>query len=350
MTYEPVPATHREVRLARRPSGAPAPGDLEVVEAPLPEGEVLVRNEWMLMASAYRELMKERPGLPLPPFPVGEAPTGRTVGTVVRSQDPAVPVGALVEHFQGWREYAAGPGGAFAVRDRDLLPGPEYFLSNGPTAWLGMAGMAEAGPGDVVFVSGATSGVGSVAGQIAKARGARRVIGSAGSKEKAEYLVEELGFDAAFDRHDGPALDLLRELAPDGIDVFFDNTGGEQFEAAVQLARPGARFALCGALAGQNGDDASAGRPRLDLLTAISRQLVLRPFACFHTPDQIDGWNRQFAQWLGEGRFVYPRTVVEGGVAGAPRALFDLLDRKFYGNVLLRLTGGTDRIDEGGSR
>ncbi|MFP3991499.1 NADP-dependent oxidoreductase [Streptomyces sp. E11-3] len=346
MTLDSLPTTQREVRLVSRPSGALTSEHLEVAETPLAApgaGEVLVRNEWMLMASAYRELMNEDTGLPLPPFPLGEALTGRTVGTVIHSDDSSLAVGDLVEHFQGWRSYVTGPAQAFGKRDRAQFPGPEYFLSNGPTAWLGMVGMAQVGEGDVVFVSGASSGVGSIAGQIARCRGAKRVIGSAGSKEKAQYLVDTLGFDAVFDHHDGPALDLLRELAPDGISVFFDNVGGEQFEAAVQVASPGARFALCGALSGQVGGT-DGGRPRLDLLAAISKQLTLRPFACFHTPDQIEDWNEQFARWLGEDRFVFPHTVVEGGVAKAPEALINLLERKYSGNVVLKLT------DEDGSR
>lgn len=200
-----------------------------------------------------------------------------------------------------------------------------------------MADIAEVGPGDTVYVSGAAGGVGSLAGQIARCRGAERVIGAAGSKAKTEYLVDELGYDAAFDYHDGPVLDRLRELAPDGIDVFFDNVGGEQFEAAVAAAAPGARFALCGALSGQVGDSEGAF-PRLDVMTAIRKQLRIRPFATFHTPDQIEAWNSHFAGWTSEGRFVAAQTVVEGGLPAAPQALIDLLSGAHTGNVAVRLS------------
>ncbi len=335
-----VPTRTREIHLASRPDGAYTPENLKVVEAELPApspGEIVVRNDWMLLATAYRELMNEQSKLPLPPFQVGAPLTGRTVGTVVQSNSPDLAAGDLVEHFMGWREHVVLPAEQVVKRDAAQLPTPAHFLANGPTAWQGMVDIADVQAGETVFVSGATSGVGSLAGQIAKCRGAGRVIGSTGSKEKVRYLVEELGFDAAFDYHDGPVLDQLRELAPDGINVFFDNVGGEQFEAAVQVATPYARFALCGALGSQLGDPGETTGPRLDLLTAIGKQLALRPFACFHTPDQIAVWNKHFAQWLDEGRFVFPHTVVEGGLPYAPQALASLLDRAYSGNVVLAL-------------
>jgi NADPH-dependent curcumin reductase CurA len=338
MTVEPILATTREVRLASRPTGEYAPEHLEVVEVELPElgdGDVLVRNDWMLMATAYRDLMDAESRIPIPRFQVGAPLTGRTVGTVLRSRSAGLAEGDLVEHFFGWREHVVAPAAAFGRRERAQLPSPEYFLANGPTAWRGVVDMARAGEGDVVFVSGATSGVGSLAGQIARHRGAARVIGSTGSKAKIEYLVDELGFDAAFDYHDGPVLDQLRRFAPDGVDVFFDNVGGAQFEAAVEAAAPYARFALCGAMTEQiTGEQ----HPRLDLMASIGKQLEFRPFACFHLPEQIAVWNEHFAKWLAAGTFVFPHTAVDGGLDQAPKVLRKLLDREYSGNVVLKLS------------
>ncbi|WP_354643048.1 NADP-dependent oxidoreductase [Kitasatospora camelliae] len=339
MTLEALPATSREVRLAAYPEAAVTLDHFELAEAPLAEpgeGEVVVRNDWMTLGSVARDQMNPHTTLPIPVFQPGVAMWGRTVGTVVRSNSPLLAVGDLVEHFNGWRDYAVGDAHGFFRRDRDQLPGSEYFLSQGPTAWHGLVETARVAEGDVVFVSGATNGVGALAGQLAKLRGAKKVIGSTGSKEKIDFLVQELGFDAAFDYHDGPVADRLAELAPDGVDVVFDNVGGEQFEAAVANAAHGARFALCGALAGQHGGD--GGSPRLPLMTAITKDLSFRGFATLHTPDQIDGWNARFGEWLREGRIVFPHTVVDGGVPVLPETFLALQERRYSGTVLVKLS------------
>ncbi|WP_055586891.1 MDR family NADP-dependent oxidoreductase [Peterkaempfera griseoplana] len=339
MSPDPLPETSREIRLASYPQDEVTLDHFTLATSPLAEpgeGEVVVRNDWMTLGSVARDQMNPDTKLPIPVFQPGVAMWGRTVGTVVRSNSPLLAVGDLVEHFSGWRDYAVGDAHGFFRRDRSLLPGPEYFLSQGPTAWHGLVETAGLAEGETVFVSGATNGVGALAGQLARLQGAKRVIGSTGSKEKIDFLVGELGFDAAFDYHDGPVVDRLAELAPDGIDVVFDNVGGEQFEAAVQVANRGARFALCGALAGQHGGD--GGSPRLPLMTAISRDLSFRGFATLHTPDQIDGWNARFGAWLGEGRIVFPHTVVEGGVPALPEAFIALQQRRYSGTVLVRLS------------
>lgn len=340
MTNEALPAVSTQVRLAAYPGDKVSLEHFTVTQTELAEpgpGQVLVRNEYMTLAAAFLDQMTPDTTIPIPVFQLGQPMWGRTVGTVVRSNSPDLAAGDLVEHFNGWRDYAVGAAAEFHKRDRELLPSPEYFLSQGPTAWRGMVEMAGVGEGDVVFVSGATSGVGSLAGQIAKARGAKRVIGSTGSKSKAEYLLKECGFDAVFDYHDGPVVDQLRELAPEGINVFFDNVGGEQFEAAVAVAASFARFALCGALAGQFGQG-NGGRPALDLVAAIPKQLTLRPFATYHTPEQIADWNKQFSAWLQDGSITFPHTVVSGTVADLPANFIALLDRKFSGNVAAKLS------------
>ncbi|MFC1416181.1 zinc-binding dehydrogenase [Streptacidiphilus cavernicola] len=334
-----LPATSREVRLASYPQGEVTLDHFDVAEAPLAEpgdGEVVVRNDWMTLGSVARDQMNPDTKLPIPVFQPGVAMWGRTVGTVVRSNSPVHAVGDLVEHFSGWRDYAVGNAHGFFKRDRSQLPGAEYFLSQGPTAWHGMVVKAGVTEGDTVFVSGATNGVGALAGQIARLHGAAKVIGSTGSKEKIDYLVDVLGFDAAFDYHDGPVAEQLAKHAPDGVDVVFDNVGGEQFDAAVQAAKFGARFALCGALGGQHGGD--GGSPRLPLMTAISKDLTFHAFATLHTPEQFDGWNARFGTWLGEDRIVFPHTVVEGGVPVLPETFLALQERRYTGTVVVKLS------------
>ncbi|WP_217161440.1 NADP-dependent oxidoreductase [Streptomyces sp. AC512_CC834] len=337
-----IPRTAREVRLTEQLEGELTLDHFGIVQTPVPQpnvGEVLVRTDYLSLAAAYADLMRPGCQLPVPPFLAGERLGGGAVGTVVRSASDKLAVGDLVHSMSGWSEYSAGPAETYAKLPAGLFPSPAYFLSQGPTAYYGMADIARAGEGDVVFVSGAAGGVGSLAGQIARCRGAARVIGSTGSKEKIDYLVDELGYDAAFDYHDGPVVERLRELAPNGINVFFDNVGGEQFEAAVQTAAPHARFALCGALAGQIGGGRAA-HPRLDLMRAITRHLEIRPFACYHTPEQVSAWYEHFAQWHGEGRFVFPHTTLDGGLARAPEGMLALLNGRYRGNVAVRITSG----------
>ncbi|AVV41284.1 NADP-dependent oxidoreductase [Streptomyces sp. P3] len=333
-----TPTKSQEVRLVSYPDGELSLDHFEVAVTELAEpepGQVVVRNDWMSLGTVYRDQMQSSLDIPIPVFQLGQPMWGRTVGTVVKSASPDLAVGDLVEHFSGWRDHVVGYAGQFFKRDPELLPGSEYFLSNGPTAWRGLAEIAKVREGDVVFVSGATSGVGCLAAHIAKALGAVKVIGSTGSPQKIDFLVREAGYDAAFDYHDGPVVDRLRELAPDGITVFFDNVGGEQFEAAVQAAAPGARFALCGSLAAQHGEDA---RPRLDLQSLIPRELSFQGFATLHTPQQIEDWNTQFGAWLAEGRISFPHTVVEGGVAALPQAMIDLMKGRLSGTALVRLS------------
>ncbi|MEV0052401.1 NADP-dependent oxidoreductase [Saccharopolyspora shandongensis] len=324
---------NREIRLATQVVGAPTLDNFTVATTEV-DGEVLVRTDQIGLAATYLELMRADCTIPVPAWQPGQRVGVAAIGTVVRSDSPELAVGDLVQSMTGWSEYSAGPAAQYTRLDPVADLG--YYLGQGPTAYYGMADVAGVGEGDVVFVSGAAGGVGSLAGQIARCLGAARVIGSAGSPAKVDYLVNELGFDAAFDYHDG-SFDRLRELAPDGISVFFDVVGGEQYEAALQAARPGARFALCGSLSSQLGD-AAERFPVPDHAAARARGVELLPFSCHHTPDQVAAWREHFTTWLSEGRFVYPQTVVKGGVEDVPAAFLSLLQGSYRGNVSVRLS------------
>jgi len=344
MTTEVVPAKALEVRLARHLRGAITPAVFDVTDAEIREpadDELVVRYDYLSIATPMVDLMRKDVRLPMPPYEVGKRLWGFAVGTVVVSRSKDFEPGDEVLGQDGWGEYTVGPASGFTKTYPGMFPQPNYYLSQGPTAYHGMVDIAEVGEGDTVYVTGAAGGVGSLAGQIAKCRGAKRVIGAAGSAAKVKWLVNELGFDAAFNYKDGPVVDQLAELAPDGIDVFFDNVGGEHFEAAVQAAAPNARFALCGVLGAQLGDSrkkARAGAPRLDILTGILKQIVIKPFSTYHTPEQIQAWMEHFGQWLKEGKFVFPNTVVKGGIEAAPQALVDLTQGKYKGNVSVKLS------------
>jgi NADPH-dependent curcumin reductase CurA len=198
---------------------------------------------------------------------------------------------------------------------------------------VGLLDIGELRDGDVVFVSGAAGAVGSVAGQIAKLRG-HHVIGSAGSAAKVAYVRDELGFDAAFDYHDGPVAEQLAAAAPDGIDLYFDNVGGDHLEAAIGAMRLHGRVAACGAISGYDAAQAPPGPRNLDLL--FRRRLTMRGFIVLDHRDRFDDFTRDIGGWLRDGRITYRETVVHG-LERAPSALLGLLHGENTGKMVVDL-------------
>ncbi len=329
---------HREVRLAARPEG-PIKDDLfEIAEVPVPEpgpGQVLVRNTHMSVAAVMRTLMDEITDVPMPSFEIGAPLHGPAVGEVVAAPGTDLTPGDVVEHRLGWREYALLDAAEAHRLEPGLMPDPAAYLSQGPTALMGIERGAEVRPGDTVFVTGAAGGVGSLAGQIARQFGAVRVIGSTGSQQKADRLISELGYDAAVIRGAGPIEDQLREAAPDGIDAVFDNVGGEQLTAALALANRGARIAIVGALASQLSA-AGDSKTEIDTLTLLSRSITLRGIALYDHLDLIPQWNRRFAEGLHAGTLSFPHARLRG-VEQAPRALRELTEGHHLGAVIVEL-------------
>ncbi|MEU0556883.1 NADP-dependent oxidoreductase [Dactylosporangium sp. NPDC006015] len=325
----------REIQLTSQIAGVPGRDHFTVVQTEI-DGEVLVRTDHLGLAATYLELMRADCHLPIPAWQPGRRIGVMALGTVLRSDSRDLREGDLVQSMTGWATHSAGPATSYIKLDRDAYPDPSYHLGQGPTAYYGMAEVAKVGRGDVVFVSGAAGGVGSLAGQIARNLGASKVIGSAGSQAKVDYLVQELGLDAAFDYRQDPVA-ALKELAPEGITVFFDTVGGPLYEAALEVAAPGARFALCGSLSTQLG--AAAQRfPEPDQAVAAAKEVELLPFSCHHTPDQIAAWHTHFRAWLDQDSFVFPHTVVEAGIDAVPDTFLSLLHGAYRGNVSVRLT------------
>ncbi|MGE9782495.1 NADP-dependent oxidoreductase [Janibacter sp. CX7] len=333
-----TPTTTRQIVLAARPQGAPSADDfrLETVELPqLADGEVLVRNVVMSVDPYMRGRMNDVKSY-VAPFEIDAPLDGGAVGEVIASRSDDVAVGQHVLHGLGWREHAVLPAKSVRVVDTDAAPASTYLGVlglTGLTAYVGLTAVAGMREGDTVFVSGAAGAVGQAAGQIAKALGAGRVVGSAGSADKVARVLE-LGYDAGFSYRDGPVAEGLASVAPDGIDVYFDNVGGEHLEAAIGALSTFGRVAMCGAISQYNSTEPPAA-PR-NLALAIGKGLTLRGFVVGQYPELVAEYHSRAPQWLAEGRLRSDETFRDG-LDAAPQAFMDLLDGANMGKMLVRL-------------
>ncbi|MFG1806268.1 NADP-dependent oxidoreductase [Streptomyces sp. NPDC049040] len=331
--------TGREWRLAARPAGWPTPADFDLAETAVPEpgpGQVLVRNLFLSVDPYMRGRMNDAKSYAAP-YELGQAMTGAAVGRVVASAAEGVAVGDHVLHGLGWREYSVVDAAHTAVVDPAQAPLSAYLGvlgMTGMTAYAGLLRVAELAPGETVFVSGAAGAVGNQVGQIARLKGAGRVIGSAGSDEKCALLVEEYGFDAAFNYKNGPVAAQLKAAAPDGIDVYFDNVGGEHLEAAISALRVHGRAALCGAIAQYNDTEPPPGPRNLGLL--IGKRVTLRGFLVGDHQDLKPDFVRDVGGWLRDGQLRYRETVVTG-IDQAVAAFLGMLRGENTGKTVVAL-------------
>ncbi len=343
----------REVQLVEYPDGPVQESHFRVADVNLPapaEGQVLVRNTFTSVDPGMRlRLRASGPEGYFNSFPPNEAMDGiMTVGEVVDSRAEGFAEGDVVWHASGWRDFAVVTAGAPALGgvatlarlDASIAP-QEKFLgpvgNMGLTAYVGLVDGAQLREGDVVWVSAAAGAVGSLAAQIAKLRG-HRVIGSAGSPEKVRFLLDELGLDAAFDYHDGPVVDLLRDAAPDGIDVYFDNVGGDHLQAALAVLRRWGRLAMCGAISEYESTEPQPGPT--NLFQAVANDLTLRGFRASSYLHRFPEATRELGGWLAEGRLVYRETIVDG-LERAPEALIRMLTGDTVGKTLVRVAEPT---------
>lgn len=331
----------RQIRLVSRPVGMPRPDDFRLVETEVPEpaeGQVLIRNHYLSVDPYMRGKMNDTASY-TPPYQLNAPMDGGAVGEVIASRSPRRAAGDLVVHQAGWRDYAVVDARQTRRVDPDAAPASAHLGvlgGTGFTAWLGLVEIARLQPGEAVFVSAAAGAVGSVAGQIAALRGAGRVVGSAGSAAKVARL-RELGFHAAFDYHDGPVRQRLAEAAPEGIDVYFDNVGGEQLEAAIAALRPFGRVAMCGAISIYNATQRTPGPANLPLV--VTKQLTLRGFLIMSYRHRRDDFEAEMSGWLREGSIRYDETVVDG-IENAVDAFLGLLRGANTGKMLVRLAAG----------
>ncbi|WP_082014907.1 NADP-dependent oxidoreductase [Streptacidiphilus jiangxiensis] len=329
------------VHQTARPYGFPTTDHFAVVESALPapaSGTALVENLYWSVDPYHREMMDDAPG----GFALHTPLEGRTLGRVVASRTPELPEGEIVLHRQGWRTHAVvSPAEIRRLPRFDGVP-LTAFLSilggTGLTAYVGLTRIARLREGDDLFVSGAAGGVGTATGRFARLLGAGRLVGSAGSAAKVAHLTGEVGYDAAFDYHDGPTADLLAEAAPDGIDVFVDNVGGEQLSAAVGALREFGRIVRIGTISQYNTPDAPP--PRFDHADLVEKSLRMEGFLVSNYRDLQDELHAFAVPHLQSGRLVEDTTVVDG-FEHLVHAFLGMLRGHHTGKIIIRAESET---------
>ena len=329
--------TSREIRLASRPTGVPTASNFTLAETTLPpleDQQVLVRNRFMSVDPYMRGRMNDRESY-VPPFGIGKVLEGGALGEVLESRSSEFKTGDAVTSRYGWREaFIAAPNELHTV-NKAVQPLSVYLGTlgmTGMTAWAGLT-MVGVKAGEVIYISGAAGAVGNVAGQLAKLRGCR-VIGSAGSGEKVQHLLEKCGFDAAFNYKTGPVLEQLNRAAPDGIDIYFDNVGGESLEAALSALRVHGRIIACGGISGYNDEKPKPGLSNLFNIT--TKRLTMKGLIVGDWLYRQGEFENEAGAHYQAGRLKILETVVEG-LDQAVEAFIGLFDGKNIGKMVVKL-------------
>ena len=329
--------TSKQWVLASRPEGAPTNENFRLETAELPQlsdGQVLVENTYASVDPYMRGRMNDVKSY-IPPFQIDEPLTGTAIGTVTESRSERFKVGDTVRHFAGWRTHAVLNEDEVEPINTSIAPAESYLGilgATGLTAYVGLTAVGEMKEGDVVFISGAAGAVGSAAGQIAKHLGASKVIGSAGSAEKIDY-IKALGFDEAFNYKDGDVSGQLAKAAPEGIDVYFDNVGGDHLEAAIAHANTFGRIAMCGAIAQYNDTEPAPGPRNLGL--SIGKCLTLRGFVVGQYSHLAEEFQEKIAPLVVDGSISY-ETTVRDSIENMPDAFLELFSGGNTGKMIVK--------------
>jgi NADPH-dependent curcumin reductase CurA len=326
----------RQFHLGSRPEGLPQTNNFQLVERKLEAprtGQLLVRNRWLSVDPYMRGRMTGQKSY-MPPFAVGEPLDGAAIGVVVESEDDRFSAGDVVSHFAGWRDFAITDASSATKIDRTIPEqaylGPLGFP--GFAAYIGMLRIGKPSAGETVFVSAAAGSVGSLAVQIAKINQCR-VVASAGAEDKLRWLRDEAGADATINyKETSDMFASLRDAAPDGIDIYFDNVGGTHLEAALEAANDFARFALCGMIEQYNSEPVG---PR-NIYAVIEKSLLLQGFITIHNMSVWEDFQRDVTQWIVDGKVKWQETVVRG-LESTPSAFLDLFSGKNTGKMIVDL-------------
>jgi NADPH-dependent curcumin reductase CurA len=337
-----VEGVSREIRLVARPTGLPGADLFEVAEMPIPDpgdGQLLIRNAYFSVDPYMRPRMNDVRSY-VAPYTLGEAMTGGAVGRIAVSRNASFGEGDWVLHNLGWREWALSDGSSVRRIDPVLAPVSTalgVLGMPGFTAYYGLFEIGQPAAGETVFVSGAAGAVGSAAGQMAKIAGCR-VIGSAGSPEKLAWL-RELGFDAVVDYRARPVRESLAETAPEGIDVYFDNVGGDHLEAAIGRLRTYGRIVGCGSISRYNDAEPAVG-PR-NLFMIVTKRLRIQGYIISDHYDRFPEFAEKAREWVSSGQLRYRETVIDG-IENAPDAFLGLFRGESVGKMLVRVGPGPE--------
>jgi NADPH-dependent curcumin reductase CurA len=329
--------TNRRVLLASRPKGWVSEANFKIEDVPLPapaDGQVLVKNLWLSLDPYMRGRMNEGKSYAAKQE-IGEVMIGGTVGEVVESRNPKFAKGDQVLGMLGWQQYGLSDGKGLNKVDASRVPLSAYLGvlgMPGVTAWVGLLDICQPKAGETVVVSAASGAVGSVVGQIAKIKGCR-AVGIAGGRQKCDYVVKELGFDACVDYKAGALNDDLKAAVPGGIDCTFENVGGEILDAALRRMNAFSRIAVCGLISQYNATEPYGVKNFQSILT---NRIKVQGFI---VSDRMELWPKALADlagWVATGRIKYRETVTEG-LENAPRAFIGLLKGENLGKQLVRL-------------
>ncbi len=337
-------AINRRFLLARRPRGEPSVDDFVLEKHPVPAAgpdQLLLRTRYLSLDPYMRGRMNDVPSY-VPPVALGEVMTGQTVSVVEASNVEGFEVGDLVLAVAGWQDYAVLDARQVTKIDASI-PRLSYALGvlgmPGLTAYVGLLDIGEPKPGNTVVVGAATGGVGSIVGQIAKIKGCR-VVGVAGGREKCDYAVKTLGFDACIDHRDGALREALAAACPQGIDVYFENVGGATLAAVMPLMNIGARMPVCGLVAWYNLDQLPAGVDRTPqfLTQVLKRRIKVQGFIIFDHFKRMPEFYKDMSAWVKEGTVRYREEILED-LESAPQGLIGLLRGENFGKLVVRVSG-----------
>jgi NADPH-dependent curcumin reductase len=333
---------NQQILLVSRPHGEPVPENFRLVETAIPQigaGEILLRTKFLSLDPYMRGRMNEAKSY-VPPFKLGEPMGGGTVSEVVASNNPGYSIGDIVLSFGGWQDYSVSDGKGLRKLDAGLAPistALGVLGMPGLTAYTGLLNIGQPKPGETLVVAAAAGPVGSAVGQIGKIKGCR-VVGIAGGKAKTDYLINELGFDAALDHRSADLKEELSAACPNGIDIYFENVGGAVWDAVLPLLNNFGRIPVCGLVANYNLTALPEGPDRTPVVmrAILSKRLRVQGFIVWDFAAQTEEFIREASGWLRAGRLKYKEDIVQG-LEKAPAAFIGLLKGANFGKLLVKV-------------